>query len=252
MSTCGYVATRDIYETTALGDTTNQYYSAGTCWGDWNITYRVTTNVNTNEAQNVWVYWTAPNGATGGTAATASTSDWETATIWEAWTPVGSYRVATPKPIDYKEIVLGEYQTPVQTPEQIAAAAEAVAKAAAEALERQKEYQRKEEERKRLEAMAKVRAEDLLLSILNRRQRIEWKLKHQISIYEKGWRHPKYILKNQPSSNVCEYNKEGKRIIEHCVVTPGVPLCDQLATQVLYLKNAPEELLKVANHFPVR
>jgi hypothetical protein len=243
----------DNYNVTAYGDTTASYYSAGTCWGDWNVTYKVTSSTSTNEVQKVWVYWQAPNGTTGGIQATPSTSAWDTATIWGAWTPVGSYRVATPNPLDYSTIVLGEYQAPVKTPEEIAAAAKAVAQAAAEAIQRREAERVRELERIRLANEATVRAEDLLLSILNRRQRKEWKEKKQISLYEAGFRHPKFILKNLSSHNVHEYDpKTGKRIIEHCVVTRDVPMCDMLATQVLYLKNAPEELLRVANHTPVR
>jgi hypothetical protein len=173
-----------------------------------------------------WNNWTSASIATNST----------TNTVWCNWT-ISSNAIGITYPIENEE----EARATVERI-QSDISPEAIERAETERLERQKIIQESD-----------ARAEDLLLSVLNRRQRKEWKEKKQISIFERGYKHPHYILRNLSSSNVYEYDeKTGKRIFEHCVQTIGVPLADQLATQVLYLRNNPEELLRVANNFPVR
>ena len=87
------------------------------------------------------------------------------------------------------------------------------------------------------------KAEVLLMSLLNRRQKKEYKQKRQISIYE--GRERKWILRKQYNYNIVEC-ENGRPVRAYCVQT-DTPLADQLATQFLYLKHSPQELLDKAN-----
>jgi hypothetical protein len=90
---------------------------------------------------------------------------------------------------------------------------------------------------------AKHKAEVLLMSLLNRRQKKEYKQKRQISIYE--GRERKWILRKRDNYNIVEC-ENGRPVRAYCVQT-DTPLADQLATQFLYLKHSPQELLAMAN-----
>jgi hypothetical protein len=90
---------------------------------------------------------------------------------------------------------------------------------------------------------AEHKAEVLLMSLLNRRQKKEYKQKRQISIYE--GRERKWILRKRDNYNIVEC-ENGKPVRAYCVQT-DTPLPDQLATQFLYLKHSPQELLDKAN-----
>ena len=102
------------------------------------------------------------------------------------------------------------------------------------------------QEKLRKKQEAELKADELLLSLLDQRQRKEYKETQKISIYQ--GRKPKWVLHKRPSYNVVELDDCGHPIKEHCVQTLGVPLADQLATQYLYLHTNPDELLRVANH----
>jgi undecaprenyl pyrophosphate synthase len=134
---------------------------------------------------------------------------------------------------------------PIKTPEEIAAVAAAAAAEAARQLKAQQEAKRREAEAQRLRNLAEKRAEALLLSLLNRNQRLEYKLQRQITIW-KGDK--KWVLAKERSYNVLEYDEQGKLIAKHCVQTVGTPMADQLAAQYLYMHTDPDLLIRTANH----
>jgi hypothetical protein len=196
----------------------------------------------TTYGSNAWTYWAGDT--TGGSA---------TGNVWIQWQPVGVVPVVsngqmltTEYHVELGSQHLPAYEVPVQTPEEIQAAAEAMAVRAAEALRQQQEAERRqlEETRKRNEAQKK--ANDLLLSLLDKGQKEEYTKNRCITIY-RGTK-PKWKLLKERSYNVLEYDDNGTLITKHCVQTPTTPLEDQLAAQYLYLHDCPEELIRVANH----
>lgn len=215
-----------------------------------------------NTATQVWNTWTT---GTSTNAIDVSTYDG----TWRAWQPAGTSTQYTIKAsttannvwyqwVDWQEqgtaatyppINVGVYQAPVQTKAEIRAAARAMAQRAKEALRLQKKAERENKLRQQKMLQAERRATRLLLALLNRQQKKEYRELKQITINHPGTEIPQYILKNTLSGNILEHDKAGKPIVRHCVhVGYGIPLPDNLATQVLYLKTKPEELLKVANH----
>jgi hypothetical protein len=199
------------------------YYSPNnkyiTVWGSW------TSNSTTaNSENNIWTFWcdSGTNAATSSTIYSTATSG----TVWVKW-------------INECDDSITDAVT--QTKEQRQAA-----------RQRELKFQRlqvAENRRREIERIkAEKRANRLLLSLLNRRQKKEYANARQITIFHNGTDKPWFILSNRQSGNILEHDKSGKPIIRHCVHPVNVPLADVLATQMLYLKTHPEELLQVANH----
>lgn len=168
-----------------------------------------------------WNYWTT---LAGSSTNLATSNTW---TIWSDGTGNTANIVYRTEPV----------QPHVPTAEEQVAQVERTRVLAAE--EHERIVKRKEAERK---------ADELLLSVINRRQRREYKTKNQITIF--AGQKPKYILQKRESYNVVECDDCGRPVQQHCVQTRGTPLADQLATQYLYLHTNPAELLGVANHRP--
>jgi len=174
----------------------------------------------------VWSIWTSASGTTSATS---------TDNIWDGWTATSGSTNAT-----YNGIFEApNAPIPQLTAEQLAAINQ-------EQAERDRLRAERDEENRKKQAEANLKADKLLLSLLNRRQRKEFVEKKQISIYRRGRRVPDWILENKSSRNIIELDARGKPIKNHCVQTRGTPLSDQLATQYLYLHTNPAELLRVA------
>jgi len=197
---------------TGYGDTSVE-------WTTWNTT-TATTYSYWDGAWTTWNY-----------TVTSNTSP-DAATIWVDWVGVGAYttyggNVVQPEPL--------------LTQEQIDELKE---------LERVRAEQRRLAEEKRLRELAEAatKAEELLMSLLDEIQRIEYKEKNQITMPCSG-EHPGFILKKERSFNVIELDMYGNPVEKHCVQTVGTPLDDQLAAQFLYIASGHyKELLAVANH----
>jgi len=189
---------------------------------------------------NTWYEWTS-------TAGSANTTTAENA--WNTWTDgITTGRITN---VTY----FGDNNTigNIDPVEQIVPPAPVLTEEQRERLRQVAEAERVRIEAERAKRMkekvlADKRANRLLVSLLNRRQRREWRDRKQISIYRNGRHLPSFILTNKESYNVVEVGPKGVAHTAHCVQARGVPMADQLATQLLYLKTHPEELLRVANH----
>jgi hypothetical protein len=184
------------------------------------------TTSNATTTGSVWSIWTSASDTSGMTSATSIDN------VWLGWTASGGSTSATSN----RTFVAPQ---PRLTAEQI----EAINLERAE--QDRLRAERQEAERKR-QAEANLKADKLLLSLLNRRQRKEFREKQQISIYRRGRHVPSWILENKSSRNIIELDPRDKPIRRHCVQTVTTPLSDQLATQYLYLHTNPAELLRVA------
>ena len=236
-------------------------------WQYWSGTSATTGNTTTNAA--TWRVWAdAEQGTSSATTYQIQASS--TNAVWGTWAGVDSVTVGGTTTNDQiwiqwqplETIEVREYGNPTpyrvftapinRTPEEIAEQERLAQEMQAERERRDAQQRAQQEERAKLAELAKIRAEDLLLSLLNARQRREWKTKKQISIYD--GRVLKWILKNESTYNIVECDAKGEAIKTHCVVPrESVPLADQLAMQYLYLNGGcQEELIRVANHQIVR
>ena len=228
------------------------YDPPGYIWNTWNsgttasgsyTTWEIWTSSGTSTSagsNNCWLQWTTVKGSN-------STGE----TTWNSWnthtytdTNTGNdliFKIWGDADFNAQPVNIPACQPP--TAEQLREQEEARQRA------REREQARLEEQRLKTEA-AKKQAEKLLMSLLNPRQRKEYREKQQISIYRGNRR--KWILKRYESYNVLECDKEGKPVTAHCVHPDGVPLEDNLATQYLYLHTNAQELLRIANRQPYR
>ena len=182
--------------------------------------YTVYDGQGTTVDGGTWTIWTS---------ATGSTTNNGSVTCWNNWIISGNATGVT-YPVEHE----AEARATVQRIEQTIPV----------------NWREQQDERARKQQDAELRANELLLSLLDQRQRKEYKDKNQISIYQ--GRKPKYILYKRAAYNIAELDDCGVPTIEHCVQTLGTPLADQLATQYLYLHTNPAELLGVANHRPAQ
>lgn len=232
----------------ANGDCYNTYYTtpydaSRTVWGVW--TTGTTTSANdATTAGDTWIQWQpAIQPAQYQYTIRASTT---ANNIWYQWAEWHEQGTATTQP---QTIQLGVYPAPVQTKAEIRAAARAVAQRAKEAIRLQKQAERARKQHDLQTLRAERKAVRLLLALLNRQQKKEYAELKQITINHPGTEIPQFVLKNTLSGNILEHDKQGKPIMRHCVhVGYGIPLADNLATQLLYLQSKPEEMLKIANH----
>lgn len=196
-----------------------------------------------------WQSWTSGTATTVTDSCTASNS-----ATWIQWNELGSaaFNVLPTQghfgPYQPVQVVMGTEQISTVNLQGISAPNH-LPIPDIEAVGRRLQEEAEETRKRQVEAVAC--AEDLLQSIIEPEQWQEWKKRQTITIVAKDTGKKKWVLTNESSYNVKEYNESGKRIKEHCVVTPNVPMPDQLATQYLYLHSNPELLLRAANTRPL-
>lgn len=117
-------------------------------------------------------------------------------------------------------------------------------------LESQEQANRLREERVRVQEEIKARSVDLLESLLTQSELDEYRETGQITLKGPNGKR-KWIIAPRGAYAITECNKKGEPYQEHCVVTPGVPIADQMAAHLLYLKTDPQALLRVANTRPL-
>lgn len=115
-------------------------------------------------------------------------------------------------------------------------------------LAREAEVARLAEERKRQEAEALQRAEDLLVMHLNAQQLKDWQREKFFDVFSQSGK--RFRIRNFGSLNVEEYNEEGRLVMRHCIVPHRirVPLPDQLLAQKFMLECHETDFMQIANH----
>jgi hypothetical protein len=198
--------------------------SDGTTAGTW-YTWVTDGTATTNASGSTWNQWIAAD-----FSATTSTS--ATSNVWVAWNNETQYVVKTARVVATRQI----YAPAPETEEQKQAR-----------LVREAEWKRQEAERKQKEAEALQRAEDLLMLQLSERQKSDWKEHKAFDVISQSGK--RFRITNRSAHNVFEYDKDGKRAVEHCIVSrEHVPLPDQLVMQKLMLENHEADFMRIANH----
>jgi hypothetical protein len=196
--------------------------SSNGTWSTWTTTSTTSTasTTSTYSSDPTWGYWTSS-----GTATTSSSA-------WVKWTDGGNQDQAT---ISYGQGKSCQtiHQVPKLTDEEIADIKAAQAKYEVEAEERQK---------KRDEAIEKSRK--LLVSLLDKYQAEQLEKKGEFGYV--GPSGALYTIRKGISGNIIK-EKEGKRTRLCCHTKDRVPVYDNMASQLIWLKFCEEEFVKLAN-----
>lgn len=208
--------------------TSSDVYVTENVWNDWNRNYQVTRmtvtgSTATNAATDVWRIWNNGHDST-----TCGSNIWASTTnscteihvvpntvVWNTWN-------ANWSPTQARVISF-----PHETEEQRA--------------QRLREY----EDRQRIVSAAKHRAQELLLQVLNEEQRRDWSASGQFYLHV-GDR--KYRIKRGRSGNVELVNSQNEVMERYCChPTAQVPDEDTVLAQVMMLRHAERDFLKMAN-----
>lgn len=181
-------------------------------------------------------YITLPYSSTWGCWVTSGTSSTATGSVvWSDWcdaTTTCSTSAST----------TANYRPHIPPPE---TAEERDARLAAQA-ERDREYQKRLAEEKAAREKAEARAKELLLSLLNAEQKLEFEKEKRFTVNAKDGR--AYRLRPGWSGNVEELNKEGKPVNRLCIHPVNrVAEHDNLIAQKCMIETNPALFHKTAN-----
>jgi hypothetical protein len=179
-------------------------------------------------ANNVWYTWNTNNQT--GTSATGTDG------VWGIWIDGSITANSAPCVVDgYNRPVVQD----IRTPEQIA---EADRQQTAALETARMENQR----RVAVEAEAAKKAEQLLVANLNPTQKKRWKEAQEFVVLSQSGR--RFVITNGRNGNVREVDDQGNRLRSFCIVSPSVPVPDQLLAQKLMLECAEADFLRIANN----
>lgn len=171
-------------------------------------------------SQVIWVNWV------NSTVTATSNSTISDLTLWRRWvqTPIHATVVGAGSLIQ-PTLVVAQQQLPrtPETPEEIEA--------------RQRRLRRTSGIRKARRLSAERRSRELLLSLLDDHQRLEFELRKTITVRHQGTGRRFRIHCTKRTHNVFELDRKGAPLREYCIVAPGnLPDHDNLAAQLLMLQ----------------
>lgn len=209
-SSYGTVYTEPWYQWVAASNTTTGTY------------YDISTMSQGNgTSQVIWVNWVNSTVSVTGNATGSTISD---LTLWRRWVqaPINAAVVGS---LVQPTIVVAQQSLPrtPETPEEIEA--------------RQRRLRRTSGIRKARRLSAERRSRELLLSLLDARQRLEFELKKTITVRHQVSGRRFRIHCTKRTHNVFELDRKGAPLREYCIVAPGnLPDHDNLAAQLLMLQ----------------
>jgi hypothetical protein len=111
-------------------------------------------------------------------------------------------------------------------------------------------YELKQKKEALAREQARKVAEQLLLSILTRSEREEYRANKSVTVLSGGSR---YRVRMGRAGNIDRLTDDGK-VVERlcCHIRDNVPDADNVAAQILYLKHNPTEFLALANRTRVQ